>query len=199
MLDKKKYFLWGIVSGIFGLPTILIITGVALYFYFENDITSYIQEQADQTIQEPNVPSEEPADYNWKVIDTNFNGVGMIDVGTLRGKTVFVNVWATWCIPCIVEMKYIENLYKIVKDDVVFLVVSEETPIIVQNFAKDKDYSFPMYSVVNGKLPKTFKMPGIPSTFVISPSGNIVFKHMGSAKWDSAKFIRFLNSVSTIY
>ena len=61
-------------------------------------------------------------DYNFKVKDLNGK---VIDFKTFKGKTLFLNVWATWCGPCRVEMPSIQKLYdKINNDEIVFIMLA---------------------------------------------------------------------------
>lgn len=99
-----------------------------------------------------------------------------------KGKTIFLNFWATWCPPCREEMPYIDELYKEYnenKDDVVILGVS--TPNVgregstehVKNFLEKEKYSFPV--VFDEKSPMVFEygINAFPSTFIIDKEGYI--------------------------
>ena len=65
------------------------------------------------------------ADYDFKVRDENGQ---LLDGESLRGKTIFMNLWATWCPPCVAEMPSIDALYHDFKEqhDIVFLIISED-------------------------------------------------------------------------
>jgi len=69
------------------------------------------------------VDSVQKANLNFQIYDVEGQ---MIHAESLRGKTVFINFWATWCPPCLAEMPGIEKLYEQMKDDedVVFLMIS---------------------------------------------------------------------------
>ena len=55
----------------------------------------------------------------------------IIDLGAYKGKTIFVNFWATWCKPCIAEMASIEKAQNILrKENVVFLIASSERALL---------------------------------------------------------------------
>jgi thiol-disulfide isomerase/thioredoxin len=145
---------------------------------------------------EADVTKPEAFNYNFTIKDLKGN---VVHVEELKGKVIFLNLWATWCGPCRVEMPSIEALYNSVdKDKVVFLMLSLDTP---QNFNKvekyvdDKGFSFPVYVVDKG-LTEQLQVPSIPTTFVIGKDGKIKRKEVGAANYDTPKFKEFLNSLS---
>lgn len=129
---------------------------------------------------------------HWNI--SNLDGE-TLEFGQFRGKIIFINIWATWCMPCIVEMKSIQDLYNTFKDeDVVFIIVSDEKTKTVQEFVEKNRYTFPVYLTDRG-LPSAFKSIGIPATFIINREGKMVLNHIGSVDWNqqsSHEFIRDL-------
>ena len=136
-----------------------------------------------------------PASYDLKL--TKLDG-GYLDMNTLKGKTIFINFWATWCPPCVAEMDGIEELYKkAASDNVVFLMVSTETEKDkIKTFIQKHNYTFPVYQL-GGKTPKEYAVKSIPTTFVITPYGKIATKKVGIADYDTQKFVDFLKSFNT--
>lgn len=115
----------------------------------------------------------------------------------LRGKVIFLNVWATWCPPCKAEMPGIQDLYDAVKSqDIAFVMLSTD-----QNFDKAKTYkkensfTFPIYQL-RQDLPPELESSAIPATFVIDKTGRIKMKHAGMAKYNSDKFKNFLKELN---
>lgn len=128
------------------------------------------------------------------LIDENSNAVMLSD---LRGKVVFLNVWATWCPPCKAELPGIQDLYDEVKNqNIAFVMLSTD-----QNFEKTKAYikekgfSFPIYQL-GRDLPPELESSTIPATYVLDKTGRIKMKHIGIAKYNTSKFNSFLLNLS---
>jgi thiol-disulfide isomerase/thioredoxin len=121
-----------------------------------------------------------------------------IDMTEFKGKTIFLNLWATWCGPCRFEMPSIQKLYdKVDHDKIVFIMLSldQKDPFNkVNKFVKDQGYTFPIYLPASS-LPSQLDVPSIPTTFVISPEGKIVSKEVGAANYDNEEFKEFLEKL----
>jgi thiol-disulfide isomerase/thioredoxin len=136
---------------------------------------------------------KEAFDYNFTIKDANGTRV---DFNQFKGKTVFLNLWATWCGPCVAEMPSIESLYgKVDKEKVVFVILDWfEDPGKVAKFVKQKKFTFPVY-MVDGDVPPQLNVPSIPTTFVIGPDGNIATKKTGTANYDTETFKEYLEKL----
>jgi len=131
------------------------------------------------------------ADYNFRLV--NAEGV-KIDVRDLKGKTLFINIWATWCPPCVAEMPNINSLYNKIenKEDVVFLMISHDEEMrTARAWVKRKGFDFPIYQL-SSPLPDVFETGVVPSTFVVSPEGKIVVSKTGMANYDTKRFKKYL-------
>jgi thiol-disulfide isomerase/thioredoxin len=147
----------------------------------------------ESRLEVPSFPLTTLADYDWIVQSLDGQDFKMADV---KGKVVFLNFWATWCPPCAAEMPSIQRLHEKLKEDgVVFVCISNEEASKVNQFVKEKGFTFPIYTM-HGAPPLVFKTRGIPSTFILSPEGKIAYKHIGSAKWDDDKSIDFIKGLT---
>jgi peroxiredoxin len=103
-----------------------------------------------------------------------------------RGEVVVVNVWATWCAPCRVEMPGFVDLQDEFRDRGVRFVgisVDREGTGVVRSFVEDEGINFPQ--IVNPSLANRF-FPGnvVPRTYLIDKQGRIRYKHSGVIlKW----------------
>ena len=114
---------------------------------------------------------------------------------TLRGKPLFINVWATWCPPCLAEMPDIERLYQELGEDITFIMISvDRNPQKAKNWTEKKQYSFPIY-FVEESLPPSLSYEAIPTTWVIGSKGIIHYRHEGMAQYNTKMFKEFLQSL----
>ncbi len=135
------------------------------------------------------------ADYNMRLLSSEGK---MLDVQELKGKTIFINYWATWCAPCVAEMPSINALYEKVKDDpnIVFLMISVDREMRTANgWVKRKGFCFPIYKET-ALTPDVYETGVVPSTFVVSPEGKIVVAKTGMANYDSRRFRKLLKKLS---
>jgi thiol-disulfide isomerase/thioredoxin len=131
------------------------------------------------------------SEYGWKLTALDGRETTLAEH---RGKVVFVNVWATWCGPCIAEMPSIQGLYEAAqKEGVVFVLVSEEAAPTVQKFVEQEKYSFPVFTTQ--VVPAKFQSPGIPATFIVSRQGAIVHQHVGMANWNTVSCRNLLHAL----
>ena len=134
------------------------------------------------------------ADYNFRLLDETGT---VIPFDRFKGKTVFINFWATWCPPCIAEMPDINDLYGELGDneDIVFILVSvDKTHDKATAFRDKKAFDFPIYFMASG-LPEAYDAHSIPTTYVISPEGKILSERHGMAKYNSEEFRDFLKNL----
>ena len=146
---------------------------------------------------EENVAKEQTFSYDFSLKDLDGKTVDMKD---LKGKVIFLNLWATWCGPCRVEMPSIQNLYNSVdKDKVAFIMLSldqEDQRAKIVKYISDKDFSFPVYQPAS-PLPKLLRVNTIPTTFIISPDGKVKSKKTGMANYDTDEMREFLKELAS--
>lgn len=134
------------------------------------------------------------ADYNLQVTDLDGN---MVKMGDYRNKVVFLNFWATWCMPCVAELPSIDKLYHQFKnEDIVFLLISNENLEKVKNYKQRKNYDVPFY-IQDEKsiIPDIYYSPGIPTTFIINKKGEIIKASSGAEDWDDKEFVETLREL----
>lgn len=174
-------FLTGLHTEVFGLlQRGVLVTGI---------MNPDVEEKANAVHQEdyPKV------DFNLNLIDSKGEKVSMEQ---FRGKVIFINIWATWCPPCIAEMPGINNLFNDMKDeDVVFLMLSVDQDFEkAKRFNQKKGFDFEIYQA-DGGIPRMYYTESIPTTFVISATGELALTHKGMADYNTTAFKQFLKNL----
>ncbi|MGJ8734033.1 MAG: TlpA family protein disulfide reductase [Cellulophaga sp.] len=129
--------------------------------------------------------------YNWKF--TNAKG-DVYNLQDYKGKVVLINFWATWCPPCVAEMPSLQKLYTDYQDKVVFVFLASDKVAKVNAYLKENNFSFNVY-YSNYKLPKELSHDVIPTTYILSKSGEIVVQETGAKDWNSTKTREILNEL----
>lgn len=111
-----------------------------------------------------------------------------VTLADYRGKVILLNVWATWCPPCRIEMPSMERLHQRFAGTE-FRVVSvsvdkEEGPDKVLAFANNLGLTFDVLHDPTGAIQSIYQTTGVPESFVIDRDGVIVKKVIGAAEWD---------------
>jgi len=104
-----------------------------------------------------------------------------LSLESLRGKTVVLDFWATWCVPCHFQIPVLNGIAKdYATRDVVVLgvAVDAEGWKIVAPFVAQEGFEYPVL-LGDEQLAKTFGAPGFPYSMIIDPQGQIVSIHMG--------------------
>jgi len=145
-----------------------------------------------ESLEPPDFSVSQPhADYDWKIIDLDGNEVDFV---TFKGELIFLNIWATWCPPCVAEMPTIQALHNRMGGKIRMACVSGEELQTVKAFAEKKQYSFPIF-VLKGNLPEVYETDGIPATFIIDEDGQLAFSEVGGANWGHESVVEYLNNL----
>ena len=116
-----------------------------------------------------------------------------LTVADLEGKMAFVNVWATWCGPCLKEMPSIERAKaKLENEGYIFFAVSNEEHDKIENFIVKNDYTFDFAKLGMGL--EALNIYALPASYIINEKGNLVYEHMGEKEWDSPENISLFKS-----
>jgi len=117
-------------------------------------------------------------------------------IGEARGKVIVLNVWATWCKPCLKEMPALERLHQ--KLGSRLQVVGVSTDVIqedVAGFVKELGVSFPIIHDPKRRIDELYLVQGLPTTFVIDKNGRIDRKVLGAQEWDDAEHIAYFEKL----
>ena len=116
-----------------------------------------------------------------------------------RGDVVLLNVWATWCEPCRVEMPSIEAVHKALGPRGLKVVaVSIDGPgdeRKIDRFLKEYGLTFEVLHDSTGAIQTLYRTTGVPETFVIARDGTIRKKWIGPEDWNSPANRRLLTGL----
>ncbi len=128
------------------------------------------------------------------VYDSDGNTVSL---SQFRGRPLVINFWATWCLPCIIEMPFINRVYNEFRDqDVLFIGISEDAggwPDIESFLTQLKEekgtvIDYPIYLDIDQQAADAFGgIFGLPNTFFVDSDGRITKKHIGIVDIDDLR------------
>ena len=130
-------------------------------------------------------PKEEVEAPDFTLKDLNGKKVQLRD---FRRKVIFLNFFATWCVPCRLEMPAMERLSKAYKDKglVVLAVDIKESAKTVRTFLQELKVSFPALLDADGSVAFTYGIRPLPATYLIGRDGKILWRAFGAREWDNA-------------
>ena len=150
-------------------------------------ISSYVREIQDHWLAEMNkqlqkeIISKPLPDVLSNYVDLKGNP---LSPSLIEKKIVIMDFWATWCVPCMQAMPYMEEVYQKYKNDpnVVFMIVnsgSQNELSDAQNWFGNKKYTFPVYYNTDRTIGEKLGFNLIPATYIIDQKENIRFKTLG--------------------
>lgn len=191
---KKSLIEYGIILSIFGG---LYITGL------HTEVIGFVQRGVLETgLMDPDTENkhESAENENYPKADFSMNLINSegeeLDMESLRGKVIFLNIWASWCPPCLAEMPGINKLYKDVdKDKVAFIMLSVDDDFsrAIKLHTK-KSFDFEIYQAPKG-LPSMYYSQSIPTTYIIDAKGNLALTHSGMGDFNTSDFKAFLKEL----
>lgn len=122
----------------------------------------------------------------------------LVSLNDYRGKVVLVNIWATWCRPCVDEMPSMQKLYQELQDDdFEILAVSVDTlgEKVVKPFMQKYQLTFPALLDPQGSIKASYGATGIPESFIIDRQGLLVKKVIGAIDWSSPEVFGFFRNL----
>ena len=122
----------------------------------------------------------------------------MVRLADQKGKVVFLNIWATWCPPCVDEMPSMEKLYQRLKgEDFEILAVSIDKKGVEAVLPFMEKHNLRFNALIDSKesLKYKYQTRGVPETFIIDRNGIIVEKVIGPRDWASPEVIGYFRNL----
>ena len=174
MKSKKNIFInFLFIAGVVLLLYPPTANPIKVFVYKMLSFTPLVRAESDRT---------EIKDYQWKLRNVSDNSI--MDLSEKKDRVVLINLWATWCPPCVAEMPSLQALYNDYNEKVDFLFVTHEKGEKVFPFMKKNNYTFDVYNPV-GEIPGELYSRSIPATYLINKEGRIVIEKKGAADWNS--------------
>lgn len=119
-----------------------------------------------------------------------------VPLASFEGDVVLLNIWATWCTPCVREMPALQRLHEMLDDQGLRIVaVSVDAPLgalgpfgqpggDVREFVDRFDLTFTVLHDPAGSIQTRYQVQGLPTTFLIGRDGRIRRRVIGAAEWD---------------
>lgn len=172
---------------------LMIFMGILMFTGKMNAVTGYLSSGAPVTVEEQK-ENEETADAEEKQ-ETESGLTPAIDfiltdqygnthkLSDYKGKTVFLNFWATWCSPCRAEMPDIQKLYESAEtegeDALVVLGVAapnlgnEKSEEEIKAFLEENGYTYPVLMDTTGEVFMSYGVNAFPTTFMVTREGEV--------------------------
>ena len=114
------------------------------------------------------------------------DGTKSVRLSSLKGKTVLVDFWATWCGPCRQSLPHTEDLYKKYGDkDLAVVTVSDEPSSKIQGFLSQAHYTFPSYRDAKHEAEQLYAVDALPTVVIIDKKGNLASYLVGARDEDA--------------
>ncbi len=121
-----------------------------------------------------------------------------VSLSDYRGKVVFVNIWATWCPPCVEEMPSMQKLYQKLKGEnfeILAVSIDSKGAKVVAPFMKKYQLTFPALLDSMGTIKRIYKTTGVPESYIIDRDGILVKKVLGPLDWSQPDILRLFRDL----
>ena len=142
-----------------------------------------------ETFQEP------PVAPNVRFLDASG---ATVTLSSFKGRLVVVNVWATWCAPCVKEIPSLESLMERLNSRrAVLVAISQDKggASVAQHFLDRLGSKLPVFSDSAGRVSRELGIRGLPTTFVITSDGTIAARVEGPLEWDSEEVVNYISAL----
>jgi len=111
-----------------------------------------------------------------------------VSLASLKGKVVYVDFWASWCVPCRISMPALDALQKKHADRgfMVLGVNKDATPVDAERFLKRVPVGFTLVADASDEVARAFEVKTMPSGYLVDRKGVVRFVHRGFTRETSA-------------
>lgn len=123
------------------------------------------------------------------------DGSESIDLSHLRGHIVVLNLWASWCAPCVEELPSLMAMQRMMPDIKVVAVSLDQDDDVYRKFLTIHNVNFPTVRDPNGRINALYGTVQIPETYVIDRNGILRRKFVSAQNWTSPEIMKYLSSL----
>jgi thiol-disulfide isomerase/thioredoxin len=118
--------------------------------------------------------------------------IGDLDLKAQHGKVVYLDFWASWCKPCRESFPWMNGLVKKypAKDFTLITVNLDSESGAMHKFLDQIPADFDIYHDPSGRLAEQFQLEAMPTSYLISPSGEVVKRHIGFYTKETGRYER---------
>jgi thiol-disulfide isomerase/thioredoxin len=117
-------------------------------------------------------------------------GGGTIDLGSMKGKVILLDIWASWCGPCREEMPLLDDMAARLKDkgiEVVAVSIDEEKAAAETFLSARPKWTLTVAHDPKGKVPELLQPPKMPTSYLIDGQGILRYVNAGFERADAKK------------
>jgi peroxiredoxin len=123
------------------------------------------------------------------------DGASTIHLANYRGKVVLLNLWATWCAPCVQEMPALVQLHHDDPNLAILAISVDEDPDAYKRFVNERHIDLTTVRDPNESVAKLYGSDGWPETYIIDRKGVIRRKVVGDPDWSNPEIRSFIQGL----
>jgi len=130
--------------------------------------------------------------------DINLPGMnGNVQLESLKGKVVYLDFWASWCLPCKKSFPWMYDIKQSYADQgfEILAVNLDKDKALADAFLKEMKINFKVAFDESGETASDYKLRGMPSSYLIGRDGKVYASHIGFRDDDKAKLEQAIKSL----
>ncbi len=120
------------------------------------------------------------------------DGKQSLDLAKLRGHTVVLNLWATWCAPCVQELPSLLDLHKQMPNLTIVGIAMDQSDDVYRRFLTDHHVEITTVRDADGRINELYGTAQIPETYIIDKNGILRRKFVNAQNWTSPEITSYL-------
>lgn len=124
------------------------------------------------------------------------DGVQTVQLSKFRGHTVILNLWATWCPPCLIELPSLIQFHRMMPDVVIIAISQDEDDDVYRRFLVNHHIDFLTVRDPTARINHLYGTIQIPESYVIDKNGILRRKFVSAQDWTSPEIIAYLKKIS---